>query len=220
MSAHSVNLPGVTSRHRAEPLPPEQRRLVIVRAVTPLLVDQGGNVTTRQLAEAAGVAEGTLFGVFADKRELIHHAIEKAMDPEPVYRGFSEIHRDAPLETQMAEAARILLERFDEVITLLGVLHTLPATELHHRHDPPPFVAEFNSAVMEVLTDLFGRNRDRLRMEPARAATAFKSLLFARAHPSMALDEKLTVDEIVQVLISGISRPVGTSDLTHPVGAS
>ena len=211
-------------RPRAVPLPPDERRLVIVRAVTPLLVDQGPNVTTRQMADAAGVAEGTLFRVFADKREVIHHAIEKAMDPEPLYRGMSEIYPGAPFETQVAEAARVLLERLDEVVTLLGVIHSLPSTT-DHRPEPPAYVAEFNAAVTEVLTDLFGRHRDRLTMEPARAATAFKALLFARAHPSVRHEDKLTVEEIVHVLISGIARPVDpdlsrSPDLSAPDSAS
>ena len=56
---------------RASPLPPSERRTAIIRAALPLLIDRGLTVTTRQIAEVAGVSEGTLFNVFADKDEFI-----------------------------------------------------------------------------------------------------------------------------------------------------
>ena len=48
-------------------MPPSERRAAIIRDVLPTLVERGVTVTTRQLASAAGVSEGTLFNVFADK---------------------------------------------------------------------------------------------------------------------------------------------------------
>ena len=49
---------------RAAPLSPDERRRAIVDAVLPLLIEHGRAVTTRQMAEAAGIAEGTIFRVF------------------------------------------------------------------------------------------------------------------------------------------------------------
>ncbi|MBN9326134.1 MAG: TetR family transcriptional regulator, partial [Cellulomonas sp.] len=45
-------------------MPPDERRRAILRAVLPVVRERGADVTTRELAEAAGVAEGTLFRVF------------------------------------------------------------------------------------------------------------------------------------------------------------
>ena len=42
----------------------DNRRRAIVEAITPLLIEHGGGVTTRQMAEAAGIAEGTIFPSF------------------------------------------------------------------------------------------------------------------------------------------------------------
>ena len=61
----------VVTRSRAAALPPEERRAAIIDAARPLLIEHGENVTTRQLADAAGIAEGTIFRVFADKDELL-----------------------------------------------------------------------------------------------------------------------------------------------------
>ena len=48
---------------------PEDRRKAILEALIPLLVEQGGDVTTKEIAEAAGIAEGTIFRVFPDKAD-------------------------------------------------------------------------------------------------------------------------------------------------------
>ncbi|MGH8872233.1 MAG: TetR/AcrR family transcriptional regulator [Acidimicrobiia bacterium] len=194
---------------RAEPLAPDDRRRAIVEAVIPLLVDRGQAVTTRQMAEAAGIAEGTIFRVFPDKGALIHEAVRVSIDPEPIKRQLADIYPDAPLDVQLAEAARILLERFQTVVALLSVLRTLPPSgESHHSPGPPPFVAVANAAINESLTEIFERHRERLRIEPARAAAAFRGLILASGHPTMTLTERLTIDEVVSVLLSGVAEPV------------
>ena len=57
---------------------------MIVAATLPLLLEHGDRVTSRQIAEAAGIAEGTIFRAFADKDEVIAAVIEAALDPEPL----------------------------------------------------------------------------------------------------------------------------------------
>jgi AcrR family transcriptional regulator len=193
---------------RAEPLAPDDRRRAIIEAVIPLLTAHGSAVTTKQMAEAAGIAEGTIFSVFPDKHALIHEAVRFSMDPAPVQKVLSEIHPDAPIEVQLAEAARILLERFEGVVALITALRTTPATDSKLALGPPSFVAEANAAINESLTELFTRHRDRLRIEPSRAAAAFRGLVFAGGHPMISRGEKLTVDEIVDVLLSGVVDPV------------
>lgn len=183
--------------------------MAIIDAVTPLLIEHGNNATTRQMAEAAGVAEGTIFRVFPDKRALIHDAVEHSLDPDPVRRALSEVYAGAPLDVQLAEAARILLDRYDDVIALMSLLRTLPPDEhgAHSGHTgPPAAIARSSEVVMDVLTDLFERHRADLRITPRRAAAAFRALVFAVAHPAMLREEKLTVPEIIDVLLSGVAR--------------
>lgn len=194
---------------RAEPLAPEDRRRAIVEAVIPLLVDRGQAVTTRQMAEAAGIAEGTIFRVFPDKGALIQEAVRVSIDPEPIKRQLAEIYPDASLDVQLAEAARILVERFQTFVALLSVLRALtPSGGSHPSPGPPPFVAVANAAINESLTEIFERHRERLRIEPARAAAAFRGLILASGHPTMTLTERLSIDEVVSVLLSGVAEPV------------
>jgi AcrR family transcriptional regulator len=199
----SVNL----KTHRAGPLAPDDRRRAIIEAVTPLLVERGATVTTREMAEAAGIAEGTIFRVFPDKVALIHDAIKLSMDPEPVCKSLSEITPNIPFEAQLARAAQMMLDYSERVIALVMAIRTMPSREAPRPAGPPPFVAEANKALHHALTKLFERHRDRLRIEPSRAAAVFRGLIFANSHPSMGLAEKLTVEEIVSVLLTGVASP-------------
>src|SRR2546423_7852885 len=71
----------VRGRARATALPLEERRSAIVAATLPLFLEQGVGVTTREIAQAAGIAEGTIFRVFDDKTALLDAVIEAALDP-------------------------------------------------------------------------------------------------------------------------------------------
>jgi len=200
--------PPVAPRHeRAEPLPPDDRRRAIIEAVIPLFLEKGPTVTTREMAEAAGIAEGTIFGVFPDKPSVVHEAVKVSMDPAPIQRAIDEIPASAPLNTQLEAAARILLERNERVATLIGMLRSVgnPA-------DGPPsgarqFVMDSNTAVLDALTTLFDRHRDALRVDSYRAAIAFRSSVFANAHPLVPPDERPSAQEIVDVTVHGIARP-------------
>src|SRR5660398_293669 len=69
--------------NRAPRMSVEDRRESILDAVVPLLLSQGADVTTKDIADAAGIAEGTIFRAFVDKEELIQQAVARFMDPEP-----------------------------------------------------------------------------------------------------------------------------------------
>src|SRR5688500_4462916 len=112
--------PPLTRRPRAAALPPAERRRVIVEATIPLLVEYGEAVTTRQIADDAGLAECPIFRDFPDKDALLAAAIDAALDPAPFEEALEAIDPDLPLEALVHEVVLVWLRRTADTWRLLS----------------------------------------------------------------------------------------------------
>jgi AcrR family transcriptional regulator len=187
----------VNERARAAALPPGKRRAAIVAAALPLIQERGTTVTTKQLAEAAGIAEGTIFRVFPDKDALVQAVIEAALDPSHVETAIAAIDRKQPFERQLEQAVQVLQGHLDVVWRLLGAIA---------RTGGPPKPGAARPGDIAALTALFEEQRRHLRLEPARAARALRGITIASSHPGV-FDVPLSPVEIVSVLLDGVRIP-------------
>lgn len=108
---------------RAAPLPPDERRRAILSAVAPVLLERGTSATTKELAEAAGVAEGTLFRVFPDKASLLRETVLAAIDPAVAVPQIEAIDRFAPVREKLLALVDIALARVGETMRWFALLH-------------------------------------------------------------------------------------------------
>ena len=184
-----------TSVHkgRATAMPIEERRSTIVAATLPLFLSQGAAITTREIAQAAGIAEGTIFRVFPDKTALLDAVIEAALDPTPADAAIERIDPDLPLEDRLVAAVEILRKR---VLYLFRVFLAASGTTRGARPE--------RSHELPALTAIFATEAGRLSQPPAEAARVLRGLTFACVHPSFGTDNPLTSEEIVAVLLDGI----------------
>ena len=177
---------------RAAALPPAQRRAAIVAATLPLMLQHGVGVSTRQIAEAAGIAEGTIFRAFPDKDALIAAVVEAAFDPAPVERALGAIPPTLPFDERLTEAVLIMQRRLRDIWNLTAAVGV-------PRSPPKRRVTEFAA-----LTALFESERDRLSRPPKMAAQTLRGLTLALTHPALAPDQPVSPAEIVSLLLDGV----------------
>lgn len=184
----------VIERKRASALPPSERRAAIIRATLPLLLENAEMVTTRQIAEAAGIAEGTIFRVFADKDAVITAVIDEAVDPAPMEDALHALDGAAPLEQVLAEAIEILQRRTIEVWRLMSSV----GPRFHDRvrrpmTDSPALVALFTS------------HRDQIAIEPLAAGRYLRALALSTSHPMMT-EEPMPPAQLAALFLYGVGR--------------
>lgn len=193
---------------RAPPLAPEARRASIIAAALPLLRRYGPEVTTAQIAIAAGVAEGTLFRAFEDKDKLIAAAIESGFDPKPTELQLLQIDHALPLRDKLIAATDLLQRRVEGVWQLMMMIgRSVPP-------DPRHSIKDRDDGLRRAVEALIAPHADELRYEPAQVARFLRLLTVSATHPRIAEGIPLTSAEIVAIVLDGCRhRHSETEDL-------
>lgn len=194
---------------------PEERRAAIVEATAPLVIEHGATVTTRLIAEAAGVAEGTIFRVFADKRALFYAVAEHVMNPPGSSHDMAvQLEGLTDLHDKVVRVVTRMQQRSYRVMTVMVALRTVLINEGPPTHGPgeppgpPQFVIDAHQQLLHDLTELlFAPHAAELRVSPEDAAITFRALVLGSQHPGMyGAERHLTPEQVADVVLHGIAK--------------
>lgn len=176
---------------------PDERRRTLVEATLPLLYEHGRAVTSRQIAEAAGVAEGTIFRAYDSKEALIEAAIAQGLDPGPFVADLVTIDPSLPVHERLVELVSRLQTRFRGIFALMSATGAGPP-----RHRPKVDREELDRALL----DLVEPDRDRFTCEPRLVVHLLRLLTFSGSHPHISDGRPLTAEQVVTTVLDGVLR--------------
>ncbi|MFE9746176.1 TetR/AcrR family transcriptional regulator [Saccharothrix saharensis] len=196
-----------TRRRRAPAMSPEDRREAIVAATVPLLYAHGANVTTSQIAKAAGIAEGTVFRAFKDKQELIRTCVLSVLAVDSELELIDEARRASTLAERLSWAISAVSGYLDRMWKLMSVLRD-SGYDPHDGHDGPDKQRKGPPVEMQRITEhvasLFGPD-DHLRVDPSLAARLLLGLVFTnRMHGEGFGDSTADADQLVELFLHGV----------------
>jgi AcrR family transcriptional regulator len=195
-------------RRRAPAMSPEDRREAIVAATVPLLFTHGANVTTSQIAKAAGIAEGTVFRAFKDKPELIRTCVQSVLAVNSELELIEQARQANTLAERLSWAISAVSGYLDRMWKLISVLRD-SGYDPHDGHDKqrehkgPPVEMQ---RITEHVASLFGPDDD-LRVDPSLAARLLLGLVFTnRMHGEGFGDSTADADQLVELFLHGVLR--------------
>ncbi|QIM22805.1 TetR/AcrR family transcriptional regulator [Phycicoccus sp. HDW14] len=184
---------------RAPAMSPDDRRTSVVEVTIPLLREHGPALTTKQVAEAAGIAEGTLFKAFGTKEELVQACVAAALDSTPAVAALRGIDATLTLDERLVAGVTVMQQHVERIVGLIWGLHHAgaPGPSTHpkpqRRTDP---------AVDAAFADLVGPDAETLRKPVEEVVGLLQLLTLSSVHPLMSTGH-LDAAEIVSVVLDG-----------------
>jgi len=181
---------------------PEDRRAALVEATLPLLCEHGMAVTTRQIAEAAGVAEGTIFRAFPDKNSLLLATAIRGIGPDGDRPVLSGVDAGLDLRDRLAQAIDLFTTGMRSRGRLPEVAQAMMANP-DARDEMFAALSLSRQRALEAVVRLLEPDAHRLRLTVPQAARIVLVLIFSSTRMFDESDA-LTSHELTAVVLDGV----------------
>ncbi len=190
---------------RAAPLSPDERRHALIAATLPLLLERGPEISTREIAQAAEVAEGTIFRAFDTKQDLIHATIHTALAPDAAIAELAALPGDQTLTERARSILTVLRDEIERTRALFTTLtgDGMPCPPGSHCHAPVD--AEHpKRRLARAGADALAGYADALRVPVEDAGRVLASLAIAIGFGSTP--QLVDLDRLVDAVLHGIAE--------------
>jgi AcrR family transcriptional regulator len=182
----------------------DERRAALIAATEPLLERFGRDVSTRQIADAAGIAEGTIFRAFATKEELIDAVIEMPTTFSAPATSSPRFDLSLNLEQRLVSAVEILQQRLRRLVRPVLVIATAQGCP-----DRDSFRAKQqvdNELLNSAIAALIQPEQDQLRLDPLEVASVLRAITFSVSHHLLGDQRLAEPRRIVDLVLYGVCR--------------
>ena len=193
---------------------PEERRQAIINATLPMLLERGTDVSTREIAHAAGVAEGTIFRAFDTKHDLIRATIHAALMPDAAITQIAGLPEGQALAQRVSAIIEVLRDEIHRTRSLFA--HFARPSAESGPVDPPPAPfggvrppfnvhenkTRINVAVAAALEPYSGE----LAVSTMFAANLLSALAFASSFTLTEGEPPISSEELSDVVLHGIAK--------------
>ncbi len=195
----------------------DDRRDALVDAFVRVARREGRAPTTSEIATEAGVAEGTIYRVFASKDQLEQDAVQAAFCPGPVRRRITAVDPEGSLRERLVDFTRIMQVRFTEVFGLMGALGlTEPPNRgphlacyeagRHVRGSEGDEHVPVHQPLLDTIHALLVHDEDELTVPGPELVHRLRLFTFSASHPGITDGAVLTPEEIVDTVLLGLRR--------------
>jgi len=191
----------------------ERRRAMIVQAALPLLVEIGPNVTTLQIARAAGISEPAIYRAFADKKEVLTACLEEAMNPEHVINELEAIDSEDEIAERLSAIIEVIRAQGERTV---AVLYAIRMAHSSKQRDHKSLPNEKWNRLKESRTSAYSRihgavcrvletNEKDLRIPVMDAATLILAIVMSIRSSGWDVGHaSVTTDKLVDLILHGI----------------